>query len=235
MHARVRGTDAPCSRCQSTSARVHGRYLRHLSDAAVSGTRVVIELLVRRFRCLNDACPAVTFAEQVTGLTSPHARYTPLMRGTLTSIALALAGRAGSRLAVALGAPAAKDTLLRLLRAFPEEPVGQVRVLGVDDFALRKGDSYATVLVDLERRRPVDVLPGRDADPLATWLLDHPRWRSSAATGPERTRRAPARAPRKLYRSPTPGTCGKRRRGGREDRRRPLPLRAGRVREATGP
>lgn len=73
-----------------------------MSDAAVSGTRVVIELLVRRFRCLNDVCPTVTFAEQVTGLTSPHARYTPLMRGTLTSIALALAGRAGSRLAHAL-------------------------------------------------------------------------------------------------------------------------------------
>ncbi len=153
---------------------MHGRYLRRLSDAAVSGTRVVIELLVRRFRCLNAACPAVTFAEQVAGLTSPHARYTPLMRGTLSSIALTLAGRAGSRLAHALGTPAAKDTLLRLLRAFPEEPVGQVRVLGVDDFALRKGDSYATVLVDLERRRPVDVLPGRDAEPLAAWLLDHP-------------------------------------------------------------
>jgi transposase len=153
---------------------VHGRYLRRLSDAAVSGTRVVIELLVRRFRCLNDLCPTVTFAEQVTGLTSPHARYTPLMRGTLTSIALALAGRAGSRLAAAMGAPAAKDTLLRLLRAFPEEPVGQVRVLGVDDFALRKGDSYATILVDLERRRPIDVLPGREAEPLAAWLLGHP-------------------------------------------------------------
>ncbi|MFJ9483976.1 ISL3 family transposase [Streptomyces mirabilis] len=174
MHARVRAADAPCSRCQSPSARVHGRYLRRLSDAAVSGTRVVIELLVRRFRCLNDLCPTVTFAEQVTGLTSPHARYTPLMRGTLTSIALALAGRAGSRLALALGAPAAKDTLLRLLRAFPEEPVGQVRVLGVDDFALRKGDSYATILVDLERRRPIDVLPGREAEPLADWLVDHP-------------------------------------------------------------
>jgi transposase len=145
-----------------------------MSDAAVCGTRVVIDLMVRRFRCLNEVCPTVTFAEQVTGLTSPHARYTPLMRGMLTSIALALAGRAGSRLAHALGTPAAKDTLLRLLRAFPEEPVGQVRVLGVDDFALRKGDSYATVLVDLERRRPVDVLPGRDADPLAAWLLEHP-------------------------------------------------------------
>jgi transposase len=152
---------------------VHGRYLRRLSDAAVSGTRVVIELLVRRFRCLNVTCPTVTFAEQVAGLTSPYARYTPLMRETLTSIALALAGRAGSRLAVALGAPAAKDTLLRLLRAFPEEAIEQVRVLG-DDFALRRGDSYATILVDLERRRPIDVLPGREAGPLAAWLLDHP-------------------------------------------------------------
>ncbi|MGW0633608.1 ISL3 family transposase [Streptomyces sp. NPDC002758] len=174
MHARARAAVAPCPHCGSESERVHGRYIRRLSDAAVSGARVVIELLVRRFRCLNDRCAAVTFAEQVAGLTSPHARFTPLLRGTLTSIALALAGRPGSRLAVALGVPVAKDTLLRLLRALPEKPVGQVRVLGVDDFALRKGDSYATILVDLERRCPIDVLPGREAEPLADWLGDHP-------------------------------------------------------------
>lgn len=235
MHARVRGPDAPCSRCQSTSARVHGRYLRRLSDAAVSGTRVVIELLVRRFRCLNDACPAVTFAEQVTGLTSPHARYTPLMRGTLTSIALALAGRAGSRLAVALGAPAAKDTLLRLLRAFPEEPVGQVRVLGVDDFALRKGDirhrpgrSGAAPPrrrpAGTRRRAPGHLAPGppRGGDHL-------PRSGRSVRGGRPHGRPASCAGRRRL------APVEKRRRGGREDRRRPLHLRAGRVREATGP
>ncbi|MFJ6141951.1 ISL3 family transposase, partial [Kitasatospora sp. NPDC092286] len=174
MHARARAADAACPHCGSASGRVHGRYLRRLSDAAISGTRVVIELLVRRFRCLDTCCPAVTFVEQVAGLTSPHARFTPLLRGMLTSIAVALAGRPGSRLSVALGVPVAKDTLLRLLRALPEKPAGPVRVLGVDDFALKKGDSYSTILVDLERRCPVDVLPGRDAEPLAAWLRDHP-------------------------------------------------------------
>ncbi|MFI9781374.1 ISL3 family transposase [Streptomyces sp. NPDC051956] len=174
MHARVRAADAVCPHCGSTSGRVHGRYLRRLFDAAISGAGVVIELLVRRFRCLSAACPAVTFVEQVAGLTSPHARFTPLLRGMLTSIAVALAGRPGSRLSAAIGVPVAKDTLLRLLRALPEEPVGPVRVLGVDDFALRKGDSYSTILVDLERRCPIDVLPGREAEPLAAWLGDHP-------------------------------------------------------------
>ncbi|MFI2207416.1 ISL3 family transposase [Streptomyces sp. NPDC020192] len=174
MHARARSAGANCPRCGSASDRVHGRYMRRLADAAVGGASVMIELLMRRFKCPNPACPAVTFAEQIAGLTGPHARYTPLMREQLTSIALALAGRAGARLTGMLGLRVAKDTLLRLVRATPEDPVGQIRVLGVDDFALRKGDSYATILVDLERRRPVDVLPGQNTKPLAAWLKGHP-------------------------------------------------------------
>ncbi|MFD9623503.1 transposase [Streptomyces virginiae] len=92
----------------------------------------------------------------------------------LASIALSLAGRPGARLAALLGIRIAKDALLDLLRSMPRQPVGTVRFLGVDDFALRKGDSYATIRVDLEARRPVDVLPGRDAEPLAAWLRQHP-------------------------------------------------------------
>ncbi|MCZ7462280.1 ISL3 family transposase [Streptomyces sp. WMMC940] len=83
-------------------------------------------------------------------------------------------GRPGARLAAALGIRMAKDALLDLLRSVPQPPVGTVRSLGVDDFALRKGDSYATILVDLEARRPVDVLPGPDSEPLAAWLRRHP-------------------------------------------------------------
>lgn len=147
---------------------------RRLGDAPVAGSPVVIELTVRRAKCLSSRCPAVTFAEQIEALTRPHARQTQVLRSMLASIALCLAGRPGARLAAALGIRVSKDALLDLLRSVPQPPVGAVRFLEVDDFALRKGDSYATILVDLEARRPVDILPGRDAEPLAAWLRCHP-------------------------------------------------------------
>ena len=138
LRTRVRAATAAC-RCGRSSVRVRGRYVRKLGDLAVGGLGVVIELCIRRFRCENSACPAVTFAEQVAGLTTPHSRQTPLPRGVLTQIGLALAGRAGARLASVVGTTVGKDMLLRLVRALPEPDVGEVEVLGVDDFAFRKG------------------------------------------------------------------------------------------------
>jgi transposase len=156
---------------------VHGRYVRRLTDAALGGLRTVLAMTVRRFKCVNTACTAATFAEQVAGLTEPHARYTPLLRATLCSIAVAMAARPGARLATRLGIPVAKDTLLRLVRAVPEPEAGPVRVVAVDDFALRKREKYATIVVDLETRRPVEVLVGRESGPVAEWLAGHPEIR----------------------------------------------------------
>ncbi len=167
--------EAPCPGCGCTSSRIHGRYRRRLADLAVAGRKVVIDLLVRRFLCGTPECGRRTFVEQVEGLTERFARRTPVLRRTLERLALAPAGRPAARLAAHLSIPTSANSLLRLLGKLPDKNLGTApRVLGVDDFAFKKGHVYGTILIDVETGERVDVLPDRTTDTLTAWLRDHP-------------------------------------------------------------
>ena len=172
--ARTGSGPVACRDCGTLSARVHDRYRRCLQDLACGRRPVQVELEVRRLICDNPACPVATFAEQVEGLTASHQRRTAGLRGLLERVALALADRAGSRLARVLGAAVSRFTLIRLVRAMPDPEIGQVTVLEVDDWAKRRGQSYASVLVDMDRHRVIDILPDRVISDSGCWTVGGP-------------------------------------------------------------
>jgi transposase len=167
-------TDVRCPLCGEPSDRVHSRYTRTLADLPWARFAVRLHVEVRRFVCANPTCPRQIFAERLVGIAEAFAHRTDRQRARLTDFALALGGEQGSRLAAKHGMPVSPDTLLRLIRGVPEADLPTPTVLGVDDWAIHKGLTYGTILIDLERHRPVDLLPDRSSASLAAWLKAHP-------------------------------------------------------------
>lgn len=163
-----------CPGCSKPSTRVHSRYTRILADLPCQGRLVRLQIEVRRFRCMETTCRRTTFAEQFPGLAAAHARRTSRQAEALCEVAFALGGRAGVPLAKKLCLPTSRHTLLRLLRRMPAPATNTPLQVGIDDFAWKKGDHYGTILVDLGRHCPVDLLADRSAESVTAWLLAHP-------------------------------------------------------------
>lgn len=167
-------SSASCPDCQQVSSQVHSTYTRSPRTLPSSGRPVRLLLQVRRFRCSNPTCRRKTFAEAFPHLLAPHAQRTSSAQDVLRVIGEAMGGRAGARLSQRLAMKCSPASILRLVRQAPLPSSSAVRVVGVDEWAWRKGQSYGTILVDLEHQVPIDLLADATAESFATWLKTHP-------------------------------------------------------------
>jgi len=163
-----------CPLCSTPSDAIHSYYRRKPADLPCAGRPIRLLLTVRKFFCRNAACPRKVFTERLPELLEPASRLTTRLREALQTIGFALNGEGGARLACRLGMPISATTLLRSLHLVPTPPVGKVRVVGLDDWAWRKGHRYGTIIIDQERHVVIDLLAERSAESVQKWLEAHP-------------------------------------------------------------
>jgi transposase len=174
IEAMTTAANADCPSCGRPSDRVHSRYVRTVQDLPWQGRSVTITLTVRRFRCLHPGCAQAIFCERLPDFLAARARTTERQTGAHRILGFALGGEAGARVSKQLAMTTSPDTLLRRVKQSEPEAGKEPRVIGLDDWALRKGHRYGTIIIDLERGRVLDLLPGRDGEALKAWLQAHP-------------------------------------------------------------
>jgi transposase len=175
LEVRTTTATACCPQCGRPSERVHSRYQRKLADLPWQGRIVLIRLQARRFFCPTATCAQQIFVERLTQAAKVYARSTIRLSQAHGQIGLALGGEAGSRLATDLAMPISADTLLRRVKQSPIPTAPLPRIVGIDEWAWRKGRTYGTILVDLERGRVFDLLPDHEGKTLRSWLQQHPQ------------------------------------------------------------
>src|SRR5260370_30659614 len=171
---RAASPTAPCPCCGTISKRVQSRYTRTLRDLPASGRSVHLVVCVRRFFCQESTCVRKIFAERFPSLTLPRVKFTLRLQETLREMGFALGGEAGARLGKLLSIPGSSDTLLRLVKRTELPPVSSPRVVGVDDWAWKRRLRSGTLICDLERNTPIDVLPDRSVETVSAWFANHP-------------------------------------------------------------
>ncbi len=174
--ARCRPMAGTCRDCGRPSGQLHSRYERQLLDLPSQRRAVHLRVTVRRFRCTEPRCRRRIFAERLgDGVAGKSARRTSRLETIVHHLGIALGGRPAATLARRLMLPVSKDTLLRVVRRkATSETAAPVRIIGIDDWAWKRGQRYGSIICYLERRRVIDLLPDREPATVENWLMRHP-------------------------------------------------------------
>jgi len=172
IYASIRSTRSRCPLCGKYSNRVHDYYFRTISDLPIFQSKTIILLKTRKFKCVNKQCQRKVFSEQTPAILR-YSRRTERAEKLLDTLAIELTGRLGSIVSKQLNLTVSSSTMTRIAHNLPLPDIVQPKVLGVDDWAYRKGVSYGTILIDMETSRPIDLLPSRDGQVLKDWLINY--------------------------------------------------------------
>jgi transposase len=162
-----------CPRCGTAGSRVHSRYSRTVADLTCVGQRLTLKLQVRKWICPLDCCPQHIFAEQFAELVRRYARMTDRLIKALQSIGVTTNGADGACLSSSLAMLTTAKTLIRRVLELPLPKEDPVRIVGIDEWAWKKGARYGTILVDLEHRRVAALLPERSVASSTAWFKKH--------------------------------------------------------------
>jgi transposase len=165
-----------CPECGAITTRVHSHYRRRLADLPLAGRQVQLVVVVRRFRCDAASCRRAIFTERFSAdVLAPRARRTARLDCLVHHLGLALGGRPAASFARRLMLPVSNDTLLRVVRRRGCPPIPPPIVVGIDDWAWKRNQRYGTIICDLERRRPIRLLPDREPATAQAWLAGQPQ------------------------------------------------------------
>jgi transposase len=163
-----------CPSCGTASSRTQSRYTRTLRDLPSIGRPIRLIMHVRRFFCKKSTCAQKIFVERLPELCRPHAQRTKRLQEALRQLGLTIGGQAGADVGSELGISGSRDTILRLVRQSEQLVRSEPHVIGLDDWAWKRRLRYGTLICDLERGLPIDLLPTRAVETVSAWLQDHP-------------------------------------------------------------
>jgi transposase len=165
---------AVCPVCHKIATNYHSTYHRRVHDLPILGKHVILDVTAYRYYCDNSECNQKIFAEDLQGFAGWYRRKTDRLEDLITTIALSTSCEGCARICKFMGIEVSGDTIIRLIiKDFVNHDVCCSEIVGVDDWAYKKGRTYGTIICDGKTHRPVELLDGRDGKELREWLMNN--------------------------------------------------------------